>query len=595
MSEKIFGSRLRKNIFMIVIAFVGMTFTFQLIKMQILEHTTYTTQSDNNSIKKKPLQAPRGIFFDRNLDVLVSNKPTYNLQITPAVYDTIHSSTIEAIINEERGTINKIFEKNKIYSKYLPRIIKRDLNYNNVVWFEEHSENLKGVEIIVEMQRDYSYGVKGSHIFGYLREINSVQLEKEKNLYDLGDFIGISGIERSYENLLRGSKGYEFILVDSRRKTIGRYLEGNNDIQPVKGKDLVLTIDKKAQQIAEAEFEGLSGSLVAIEPSTGEILAYVSAPEYDLESFAAFTSREQINKLSSDPKKPLFDRAANSIYPPGSTYKMLGAIIGLEENLIDINSTVYCRGGFQFGNRFFKCHGNHGSISVIPAIEKSCNTFFYKLILDIGLDRWARYLKMFGFGEKTGFDLGAETKGIVPNTEYYDRAFGKNKWTKGTLISLGIGQGEFSVTTLQLAQYAALLANSGRTKTPHVLQGYIEGIKNIDYNIEYKDKIANISQRTFDIVREGMFKVVNGYGTARHIKLPNINIAGKTGTSQNPHGEDHALFIAFAPYENPKIAVAVIVENVGFGGTHAAPIAQKVIKAYLENIEGNNFTISSAK
>ncbi|MFZ1289142.1 MAG: penicillin-binding protein 2 [Melioribacteraceae bacterium] len=593
MSEKIFGSRLRKNIFLTVIVFVGITFTFQLIKMQILEHAAYTTQSDNNSIKKKPLQAPRGIFFDRNLDVLVSNKPTYNLQITPALYDTNYNSTIETIINEQKGTINKIFEKNRIYSKYLPRIIRRDLNYNNVVWFEEHSENLKGVEIIVEMQRDYSYGVKGSHIFGYLREINSVQLEKEKPLYDLGDFIGISGIERSYENLLRGSKGYEFILVDSRRKTIGRYLEGSNDIQPIKGKDLILTIDKKAQQAAETEFEGLSGSLVAIEPSTGEILAYVSAPEYDLESFAAFTSREQINKLSSDPKKPLYDRAANSIYPPGSTYKMLGAIIGLEEKLIDINTTAYCSGGFQFGNRFFKCHGNHGNISVIPAIERSCNTFFYKLILEIGLDRWARYLRMFGFGEKTGFDLGAETIGIVPDTEYYDRAFGKNKWTKGTLISLGIGQGEFSVTTLQLAQYAALLANSGRTKTPHVLQGYIEGIKNIDYNIEYKDKITNISQKTFDIVREGMFKVVNGNGTARHIRLPNINIAGKTGTSQNPHGEDHALFIAFAPYENPKIAIAVMVENVGFGGTHAAPIAQKVIKAYLENIEGNNFTISS--
>ncbi|MBK8945733.1 MAG: penicillin-binding protein 2 [Ignavibacteriae bacterium] len=593
MSDKIFGSRLRRNIFIAVIIFVGVTFTFQLIKMQILEHTSYTLQSDNNSIKKKPLQAPRGIFFDRNLDVLVSNKPTYNLHITPELYDTNFNSTIEQIIDIEKGTINKIFDKNKIYSKYLPRIIKRDLNFSNVVWFEEHSEKLKGVEIIVEMQRDYSYGIKGSHIFGYLREINSIQLEKEKNNYDLGDFIGISGIERSYEKMLRGSKGYEFILVDSRRKTIGRYLEGSQDINPTKGKDLILTIDKNAQQVAETEFEGKTGSLVAIEPSTGEILAYVSAPEYDLEAFAAYTSRELINKLSSDPQKPLFDRAANSIYPPGSTYKMLGAIIGLEEKIIDEHSTVYCRGGFQFGNRFFKCHGNHGSISVIPAIEKSCNTFFYKLILDIGLDRWARYLRMFGFGNKTSFDLSAEAKGIVPDTEYYDRAFGKNKWTKGTLVSLGIGQGEFSVTTLQLAQYAALLANSGRTKTPHVLQGYIEGIKNVDFNIDYKDKIVNISQKTFDIVREGMFKVVNGYGTARHIKLPNINIAGKTGTSQNPHGEDHALFIGFAPYENPKIAVAVIVENVGFGGTHAAPIAQKVIKAYLENLEGNNFPISS--
>jgi penicillin-binding protein 2 len=592
MIEKIFDFRLRKNILTAVIGIVGIVYSFQLIKMQILDFTAYSTQSDNNSIKKKPIQAPRGIFFDRNLDVLVSNKPTYNLEITPAIYDTNQNSIIEKVISSEPGTINSIFEKNKIYSKFLPRIVKRDLNFNEVVWFEEHNQLLKGLDIIVEMQRDYNYGVKGSHIFGYLREINSTQLEKESKIYDLGDFIGISGIERSYEDILRGSKGFEFILVDSRRKTIGKYLEGLNDIQPVKGKDLILTIDKTAQETAEQEFIGKTGSLVAIEPSTGEILAYVSAPEYDLASFAAFTSREEIKKLSSDPQKPLFDRAANSIYPPGSTYKMLGAIIGLEEHLIDENTMVYCGGGFQFGNRFFKCHGRHGSINVETAIEKSCNTFFYKLILEIGLDRWAKYLRMFGFGNKTGFDLGFEARGIVPDTDYYDRAFGKNKWTKGTLVSLGIGQGEFSVTTLQLAQYAALLANSGKTKVPHVLQGYIEGMKNTEFNIAYKDKTVNVSQKTFDLVREGMFKVVNGNGTARHIRLPNINIAGKTGTSQNPHGEDHALFIGFAPYENPKIAIAVIVENVGFGGTHAAPIAQKVIKAYLENLEGNNYKVA---
>ncbi|MCB0742765.1 MAG: penicillin-binding protein 2, partial [Ignavibacteriae bacterium] len=432
----------------------------------------------------------------------------------------------------------------------------------------------------------------GSHIFGYLREINSAQLSKYEDIYDLGDFIGITGIEKTYENILRGNKGYEFVLVDSKRKTIGRYLEGLNDIPPIKGKDLILTLDKQAQEVAEREFQGLSGSLVAIEPSTGEILAYVSAPEYDLNAFASVTSKDVINKISKDPLKPLFDRAANSIYPPGSTYKMLGAIIGLEEHLIDINSTIVCKGGFRFGNRFFKCHGNHGSISVVGAIEKSCNTFFYKLILEIGLDRWANYLRMFGFGSKTGFDLGGEAVGIVPDTKYYDRVFGKNKWTKGTLISLGIGQGEFSVTTLQLAQYTALLANFGRTKKPHIVQSYLEGLQNVEVPLTFDDKVVNISKSTFDIVREGMFKVVNGNGTARHIRLPNISIAGKTGTSQNPHGKDHALFIGFAPYENPKIAVAVIVENVGFGGTHAAPIAQKVIKAYLENLEGNDFKVT---
>ncbi|MCB0752963.1 MAG: penicillin-binding protein 2, partial [Ignavibacteriae bacterium] len=282
MSDTIFASKLRRNILITFITFIGIGFIFQLIKMQIIENAEYTLRSDSNSIKKNPQQAPRGIFFDRNLDVLVSNKPTYTLQITPALYDTNYNQKLESVLNEDRGAINNIFTKSRIYSKYLPRIIKRDLNFGEVVWFEENNEDLKGTNIIVQMQRDYSYGVMGSHIFGYLREINSAQLSKYEDIYDLGDFIGITGVEKTYENILRGNKGYEFVLVDSKRKTIGRYLEGLNDIPPIKGKDLILTLDKQAQEVAEREFQGLSGSLVAIEPSTGEILAYVSAPEYDL-------------------------------------------------------------------------------------------------------------------------------------------------------------------------------------------------------------------------------------------------------------------------------------------------------------------------
>ena len=592
MSDTLFGSKLRSNILLAVLAFIGIGFILQLIKMQIIEHEEYTLKSNSNSIKGIVQQGPRGIFFDRNLDVLVSNKPTYTLQITPATYDTSLNEIIENIIGLDRGTISRVFAKNTVYSDFLPRLIKRDLSFDEVVWFEENNEHLKGSNIVVELERDYSHGVSGAHIFGYLREINARQLAQNNKIYDLGDFIGISGVERSYEKYLKGQKGYEYILVDSRRKTIGRYLEGSNDIQPIKGNDLILTIDRKAQEVAEFEFQGFSGSLVAIEPRTGEILAYVSAPDFKLDEFASYTSRDVLNKLSADPAKPLFDRAANSIYPPGSTTKMLSALIGLEEKLIDINTTVTCRGGFQYGNRFFKCHGNHGTISVITSIERSCNTFYYKLMLEIGLDRWAKYLREFGFDSKTGFDLMVEEEGIVPDSKYYDKAFGKNKWGKGMLVSLGIGQGEFSVTTLQMAQYTALLANFGKTKTPHIIKSYLKGLKENEQSIEFKDKKVKISKSSFDIVREGMFKVVNGNGTAGRIRLPNIEIAGKTGTSQNPHGKDHALFVGFAPYKNPKIAIAVIVENVGFGGTYAAPIAQKVIKAYLENIEKSDITIT---
>lgn len=592
MSDKLFGSNLRKNILIILVTITGIWFTSQLIKMQIIEYQSYSSKSDNNSVKKIVQQAPRGIFFDRNFQVLVSNKPSYTLQITPAIYDTAIGRILENVLSMERNTISDILYKNRGYSKFLPRVIKRDIAFEDLVWFEENNELLKGVNIVVEMQRDYSFDIKGSHVFGYLREINSQQLKENDEFYDLGDFIGIQGVERAYENYIRGKKGYEFVLVDSRRKTIGKYLAGTSDIPPQKGRDLILTLDAEAQKVAEKAFEGLSGSLVAIEPSTGEIISYVSAPEFDLEKFAAVTSRQLMNELRNNPEKPLFDRAANSIYPPGSTYKMLAALIGLEEGIINENSVITCKGGYQFGNRFFKCHGSHGTTNVVSAIEHSCNTFFYKLILDIGLDRWAKYLRMFGFGSPTGFDLSKDAAGIVPDSKYYDRVYGEKKWGRGMLISLGIGQGELSVTTLQLAQYAAYLANSGKIKAPHVVKGYIEGLQNNFHPFNYDNKEIKISKHNFDIVREGMFKVVNGNGTARHIRLPNIDISGKTGTSQNPHGKDHALFIGFAPFENPKIAVAVIVENVGFGGTHAAPIAQKVIKTYLENLEDDDFKVA---
>jgi penicillin-binding protein 2 len=324
------------------------------------------------------------------------------------------------------------------------------------------------------------------------------------------------------------------------------------------------------------------GSIVAIEPATGEILVCVSSPDYNLADFGSVTPEEVLNNLKTDPDKPLFNRATMSIYPPGSTIKMLEAVIGLEEGIVSRYSYITCGGGYQFGNRFFKCDHEHGKVNLVEAIEKSCNTFFYDLILKIGLDRWADYCKKFGLGSKTDVDIMEESGGILPDTEYYDRRYGKNKWTRGNLVSLGIGQGELSTTPLQLAKYTALIANKGRIKKPHFVKGIMTDNKQNLVLLEYGDINIGISARSFDIVREGMYNVVNGAGTATHIKLPDIKIAGKTGTSQNPHGENHAVFIAFAPFDNPQIAIAVVVENVGYGGTYAAPIARDIIKLYLE-------------
>jgi penicillin-binding protein 2 len=550
--------------------------------MQIINQSSYSSKSDDNSVKPIYQTAPRGVFYDRNMNVMVGNKPSFTLRITPSDYNTELNPYIEAILNVEPGYINKILKQSQTYSKYIPRRISKDVDFRVIAWYEENMTKLPGVDYIMETQRDYSFGIIGSHMFGYTKEISQRMLQARKKEYSMGDEIGSSGLEKSYEDILRGRKGIKYVLVDSKQKTIGSYKAGETDIESVKGYDLVLSIDKDAQQVAEEAFKDKRGAVVAIDPVSGEIIAFLSAPEYDLANFASVTSNDIWRELNIDPQKPMFNRATMSIYSPGSTYKMLSALAALEEGIIDTNTRINCSGGLQFGDRFFKCLHVHGSIDVTTSIEKSCNTFYYQLILKLGLDRWAEYSQKFGFGKKSGLDIGEENTGLVPNSKYYDRVFGKGRWTRGFLISLGIGQGELSVTPLQLARYAALFANYGKSANPHFLKSYIEtqSRKRIDVKPQYFD--IGVSKRSFDIVREGMFRVVNGAGTAGNIRLPDLAIAGKTGTAQNPHGKDHAVFVGFAPYDNPKIAVAVIVENAGYGSVTAAPIARDIIQAYLQ-------------
>ena len=302
-------------------------------------------------------------------------------------------------------------------------------------------------------------------------------------------------------------------------------------------------------------------------------------PTYDLNEFSYVTSREYLQKLYSDPDKPVFNRATMSIKPPGSTFKPLAAIAALDLGVIDTNTTFYCPGYFTFG-RVFKCDGVHGSLNVFHAIERSCNVFFYNLIFKIGLDRWADYARRFGFTQETGIDIGEETPGFIPNSKYYEKIYGP-KWPRSIMASLGIGQGEVSVTPVQLAKYAALIANDGHSYVPHIVKGYLENGSRKFIPFKFNSINVGIDKRVFNIVKRGMYLVVNGSGTAAASRLSEIKYAGKTGTAQNPHGKDHALFIAFAPFDNPKIAIAVVVENVGFGATYAAPIARDMIKAYL--------------
>lgn len=578
-----FGSQERRTILTALVFIVFGLLTFRLFQMQIIEKQSYEIKSENNSIKPIVQIPLRGVFYDRNGEILVNNIPAYTLRIIPEFYDRKLNSIIEKMFDLSDGLIESQLQLNKIYPKSQPIKIKRGIDFPQIAWLEENHDKLKGVDYIVEMQRGYPSGVMGAHMFGYAKEISPKLLEKQvasgKSYYQIGDNIGYTGLEKTYETEVRGSKGFNYVLVDARRNEVGKFKEGLQDKTSVKGRDLQLSIDAQVQKVAEEELKGKRGAVVAIDPKTGEVIALASAPDYDLNQFSNVTSREYINKLYKDPDKALFNRATMSVKPPGSTFKIIAAIAALDLGIINENTTLFCGGSWFFG-RSFKCHGSHGSINVVHAIEHSCNVFFYQLIYKIGLDKWTEYCKKFGFSKKTGIDLKEEVAGFIPNSKYYEKMYGKN-WPKSIMASLGIGQGEVSVTPLQLAFYTALIANNGKTFTPHLVTGYKDDFtkKLVPYKFDPVD--VNIPKKVFDIVKKGMFLVVNGGGTATSIRMNEIKIAGKTGTAQNPHGKDHAFFIGFAPYEDPKIAFAIVVENAGFGATWAAPIAKKMVQAYL--------------
>jgi len=550
--------------------------------MQIIQKKYYDLKSKRNSVKKIEKIPVRGFFLDRNKKLLVNNLPAYSIFITTANYNKNQNKLLETVLGLQKGFINKFLKMNSKYSKFRKLKLKREIPFNVVAWIEENKEHLPGISYKVEMRRGYPANVNGAQIFGYLNEVSQKQLNKNKKIYEPGDYVGNTGLEKKYENLLRGEKGYNFLLVNSRQKFIGKFLNGKNDIPAVKGDDLILTIDSKLQKVAEESLKGKRGAIVAIEPKTGEILAMASAPDYDLNKFAFITPEDYLKKLYKDPAKPFFNRAIMSVKPPGSTFKILESIAALDLGVIDTNTTFYCSGGGTFYGRYFKCDGVHGNLNVIHAIEKSCNVFFYNLIYKIGMKRWNKYAALFGFGKRTGVDLDNEAKGLIPDEKYYVKRYGK-KWPKSIMASLAIGQGEVSVTPIQLAQFTALVANNGNSFRPHLLKDYYDKQTNKLIKAKQTPIHLNIKKSVFDIVKKGMFLVVNGEGTAAASRIPGIVMAGKTGTAQNPHGNDHALFIGFAPFDNPQIAFSIIVENAGFGASHAAPIGKKLVETYLQS------------
>jgi penicillin-binding protein 2 len=577
-----FGSAKRKNVLLAVLSVGFLILLGRLYQLQYIYRDEYGKRSEENSIRTVVKVPVRGYVYDRKGKLIVDNRPSYIVMLTPIDFNAANIPLLSSILQMDEESLREKIRKARQFSLFNPTRIKRDIDFRTLSMLEENKSNLPGIEVQVESKRYYAMPAHASHMLGYVKEISDWQLDKLGEYYQQGDVVGSSGLEAKYEKYLRGEKGFEFISQNSKGQVIGNFNNGKYDISPKDGLDLHLAIDADVQALAESLLAGNRGAVVAIDPKDGGVIALASKPDYDLSYFSGVTPPDVWKRLNEDEEKPLFNRATLTRYPPGSSFKMILAIAALENHVIDENWRIQCRGAFVYGRKVFKDLHVHGSTNVVEAIQRSCNVFFYQLMLKVGLDPWSEYGKEFGFGQATKIDILEENSGLLPSTEYYNRVYGKGKWTQGYLVSLGIGQGEVGVTPLQMACYASMLANKGHYSQPHIVQTIYNKSANTTDTVGVEHHDLHISERTWQIVREGMRRVVmEPGGTGGAARIPGIVVAGKTGTAENPHGKSHAWFIGFAPFDNPKIAICVLVENVGYGGSFAAPIAGMCMEKYL--------------
>jgi penicillin-binding protein 2 len=577
-----------------IVGSIFLVLLLRLVWLQLFEQDSLGSKS--GSVRRIWVQAPRGHFIDRNGATILENRALYTLKVIPSEIRESNIGFLAYLLEMPEDELKEKIDEAKEFNKFAASTIYHDLNEIAVARISENIWQLPGVIIEVENKRKYSDLFRGTHMFGYLRGLTKVQLDTlaEKG-YTRDDKIGFTGIEYFYEDFLRGEKGARYELVNPLGMLVGKYNNGHNDIASIKGDDIHLTIDAGLQQLAEKLLRatGRSGAVVAIDPSDGGVLAICSEPDFDLDILNGNTRKKEWADIALSPQKPLFNRAIQAAYPPGSTYKLLLSLAALEEHAITPEKTIVCTGSFTFGGRVFHCHGGHahGSVNMRKAITESCNIYFYKLMLDLGFDKWTEYGEMFGFGDQEGIDLPGEKRGTLPSTEYYDKRYGAGRWTKGYIISLAIGQGEMNATPLQLANFAATIANDGVWHEPHLVSGYRDARSGKYVPISHEDRKLPVSKESFAVIKDGMRGVVL-QGTGTLAQVPGVTVAGKTGTAQNPHGQDHAWFICFAPVEQPKIAIAVLVENAGFGGSVSAPIARELINYYVngKNNQQNGFS-----
>jgi len=589
---------MRRLLLYIIIITTGFIFIGRLFYLQVIDES-FARLSEDNAIKVVYDYPQRGYIFDRNGELLVSNQPSYDVMAIPRnikPFDTLEFCAILKLTPEE---LSKKLDKAKIYSPRLPSIIVPQLTKSEYAYLQEKMRKYPGFYIQKRSLRDYQTQ-NGSNVLGYIAEVNNKIIE-ENPYYISGDLIGKQGVEGQYEELLRGIKGVKYIQKDRFNRDIGPFKDGIFDTLPKKGKDVTLSIDAILQAYGEKLMENKRGGIVAIEPATGEILSLITAPSYDPALLMGRQRSSNFTKLYYDTiARPLYDRGLLAEYPPGSPFKTINALIALQEDVVDVNDRFSCNNGYVYGRgRKLGCHAHASPLDMIPGIAQSCNAYFanvYRRIIEKyptpqeGVDTWAKHLNSFGLGEFLGYDLPAGRSGKIPNAEYYNKIYEypTYKWFATATISNAIGQGEVLMTPIQLANMTATIANKGWFYTPHILKN-IEG-EAIEDPAYTKKHVTTIDSKHFLPVIEGMHQVYKA-GTASALQVPGIEIAGKTGTAENYtkiNGKrtqltDHSIFIAFAPVDNPKIAIAVFVENGYWGGRYAGRIASLMIEKYLKN------------
>ena len=600
-----------------LITLVGVLYIGRLFHLQMVRGTRYNPIR-NAAVKVKYHYPERGFIYDRNGKLLVANQLSYDVMIQPNKVEPLDTLEFCTLLKIDKKNFIKRYKKAERYASYLPSVFLKQLAKEDFAFLQEKLYKYKGFYIQKRIIRNYPLK-SAANILGYISEVNE-ETAKRSSFYEQGELIGKAGVEKEYEQFLRGKKGKKYLQRNNLNKVIGSFKNGSYDTLPENGKDIILTIDIDFQQYAEKLMKGKRGGIVAIEPSSGEILALVTAPSYDPNMMVGRKRSKNSTILIKDSiNKPMFDRGLKAQYAPGSPFKMMNALIGLQEKVIDTKTPFYCYNGFQYGKRkseFMGCHcGIYGKkIWLETAISKSCNSYFsntFKRIVEKnnnpseGLDNWSRHVKSFGLGNYLGYDLPQGSKGRIPTGKYYDESPNYNfKWNGSSIISNAIGQGDVETTPIQLANFTAAIANKGFFFTPHIVK---EIDKNPIDNPKYKvAKTTTINKEHFTPIIEAMHRVFKKGGTGQYSQVRGIEICGKTGTVENfirVNGKkeqlrDHSILVAFAPKENPKIALAVFVENGGYGSTIAAPITSLLIEKYLKGnvkrtwVEKNMLTLS---